>query len=295
MPGWDDVLHEIKITPGAVDVVRRKYLVRLHKYTGRNIITYHSGWLVKENAVNTDINDSDISGFMNAIKGLNPSQGLDLILHTRGGSPTAAEGIVKYLRSKFGKDIRVIVPQLAMSAGTMIACAAKLIIMGKQSNLGPIDPQFNGIPAFNIKHEFETAKADLLENPNNIHYWSILLNKYPAAFVKMAVDAIDLSEVLVREWLGTCMFNGAHPSDKAIINNIIEKLNEHDDSKHHGRHFNIDFCRSIGLKIFPLEEDQKLQDIVLSVHHAYSHTIVMTKTLKIIENHHGKAMIVQGK
>ena len=66
--------------------------------------------------------------------------------------------IVKYLRTKFNNDISVIVPHLAMSAGTMIACSAKEIIMGKQSSLGPNDPQFNGVPAYSIKMEFEQAK-----------------------------------------------------------------------------------------------------------------------------------------
>jgi len=42
----------------------------------------------------------------------------------------------------------------------MIACSAREIIMGRQSSLGPIDPQFMGIPAHNIKQEFEEAKAD---------------------------------------------------------------------------------------------------------------------------------------
>ena len=41
----------------------------------------------------------------------------------------------------FGTDIRAIVPQLALSAGTMVALACKEIIMGKHSSLGPIDPQ----------------------------------------------------------------------------------------------------------------------------------------------------------
>ncbi|WP_337461520.1 hypothetical protein [Jutongia sp.] len=77
---------------------------------------------------------------MTCIHGMDCSKGLDLVLHTPGDSPAAAEAIVNYLRAKFGNDIRVIVPQLAMSAGTMIACSAKQIIMGKQSSLGPIDP-----------------------------------------------------------------------------------------------------------------------------------------------------------
>ena len=65
---------------------------------------------------------------------------LDLILHSPGGSPEAAEAIVSYLRSRFS-HIRVIVPQLAMSAATMISCAADEILLGKHSFLGPTDPQ----------------------------------------------------------------------------------------------------------------------------------------------------------
>ena len=140
-------------------IFRRNYLKELSDYTGRNVIAYYSSWLSRQGQPNLDINDSDMTGFMNCIHGLDCTKGLDLILHTPGGSPAAAEAIVNYLRSKFNNDIRVIVPQLAMSAGTMIACSAKVIIMGKQSSLGPIDPQFNGIPAYNIMMEFEEARV----------------------------------------------------------------------------------------------------------------------------------------
>ena len=168
MAGWDDILRELGDTPSQTDIVRRKYLKALSNYTGRNTIAYYSAFLTRSVA-GTDINDSDMTGFMNALKGMDCSKGLDLILHTPGGSPAAAEAIVSYLRSKFHNDIRVIVPQISMSAGTMIACAAKVIIMGKQSSLGPIDPQFNGIPAYNIKAEFEEAKADLAVHPETLN------------------------------------------------------------------------------------------------------------------------------
>lgn len=291
MPGWDDILNEIRKNnnPNNLNQVKHKYIEELSNYTGRNVIVYYSGWL-KQATDNTEINDSDMVGFMNAVKDLDCSKGLDLILHTPGGSPVAAESIVKYLKSKFNNNIRVIVPHLAMSAGTMIACSAKEIIMGKQSSLGPIDPQFLGIPAYNIKKEFEEAKKDLSSNPENAAYWRILLSKYPAAFVKKAIDAIELSDALLKEWLGTNMFDAE--KDIGIINNIAQKLNEHDSSKAHGRHFDVIFCKSIGLKIFQLENDNKLQDIVLSIYHAFNHVIAMTNVAKIIENNLGKAYII---
>jgi len=73
---------------------------------------------------------------MLAINKLDRSKGLDLILHTPGGDIAATESLVDYLYSMFDKDIRVIVPQISMSDGTMIALASKEIVMGKHSNLG---------------------------------------------------------------------------------------------------------------------------------------------------------------
>lgn len=229
-----------------------------------------------------------MNGFMNTVRGLDCENGLDLVLHTPGGSPMAAEAIVKYLRSKFGKNIRVIVPHMAMSAGTMIACSAKEIIMGKQSSLGPIDPQLNGIPAYSIQSEFEDAKIDLANGTQNFNYWRLLLSKYPAAYVKMAMDAIALSDTLLREWLGSCMLEDAASE---TIEKVCNSLNEHVDSKAHARHFDASFCKSIGLHIIDLEADQRLQDAVLSVHHCYVHTFASTAAVKIIENQNGKAFI----
>lgn len=288
MAGWDDILKELGETLSQYDYVRRKYLKRLSDYTGRNTIAYYSAFLNKPNASNIDINDLDMTGFMNALKGMDCTKGLDLLLHTPGGSPAAAEAIINYLRKKFNNNIRVIVPQIAMSAGTMMACAAKSIVMGNQSSLGPVDPQFNGIPAYNIQMEFEEAKNDLASNPQNAQYWAIKLQQYPAAFLKTAIDAIQLSSTLLREWLSTCMFK---EEDKSVVDEIVAKLNEHDDSKTHGRHFNIDFCKNIGLKIEQLENDDELQDSVLSVHHAYMLTLSGTDTVKIIESQNGKAVI----
>lgn len=289
MAGWDDILEEIKNSPlkNSVDAIRRKYLKELSDLTSRNTIAYYSSWLVRQ-VENTDINDNDMNGFMDTVKGLDCSKGLDLILHTPGGSPMAAEAIVKYLRSKFGKNIRVIVPQLAMSAGTMIACSANEIIMGKHSSLGPIDPQLNGIPAYSIQSEFDDAKADLAQGNQNFNYWRLLLSKYPAAYVKMASDAIALSDTLLREWLVTGMLEGENDN---AIEKVCTSLNEHLDSKVHSRHFDMSFCKSIGLHIMELESDQALQDAVLSVHHAYVHTFSASSAVKIIENQQGKAFI----
>lgn len=121
-------------------LVRREYLKQLSDYTGRNTILYYSAWLQKSLMANGTfdfgINDNDKTGFMTCIYQLDKTKGLDLILHTPGGDISATESLVVYLQSIFGKDIRVIIPQMAMSAGTMISCSAKEIIMGKHSKFG---------------------------------------------------------------------------------------------------------------------------------------------------------------
>jgi len=92
--------------------VRRKYLSRLARLRGRNVITYYSGWLQKPHlandpSVNVGINDADKNGFMSAIHGMDRSKGLDLILHTPGGEMAATESLVDYLRAMFQTDICV--------------------------------------------------------------------------------------------------------------------------------------------------------------------------------------------
>lgn len=292
MPGWDELIREVETSTSkmALDEVRNKYIRRLSQLTGRNTVVYFSGWLKDPRLTNVDINDGDMVGFMNALREMDCSKGLDLILHTPGGDPCAAESIVKYLRSKFDKNIRVIIPHLAMSAGTMIACSAHSIVMGKQSSLGPIDPQIRGVPAYNILNEFDEAKKDLVNHPENRAYWQVLLSKYTVAYTKEALDAILLSTELVSTWLSTCMFTQSE-SDQLKIQNIVRALNEHYNSKIHNRHFNITFCKQLGLRVEELEANNQLQDAVLSIYHAFSITVSHSNATKIIENDAGKRYI----
>jgi len=120
MPNWNDILREINPTPTSIDEIRRTYLKKLHEKTQRNIIAYYSGFLSKPR-IDSSINDEDKNGFMMAIHNLDRKKGLDLILHTQGGDIAATESLVHYLHEMFGDDIRAVIAQIAMSAGTMIA------------------------------------------------------------------------------------------------------------------------------------------------------------------------------
>lgn len=293
MPNWSEVLLEIqkeqnknpKLNP--LDTVRRKYLKSVSDHTGRNVIAYYSGWLQKPGAPDTAVNDKDKSGFMLAINKLDKAKGLDLILHTPGGDIAATESLVDYLYSIFGYNIRVIVPQISMSAGTMIALSANCILMGKQSNLGPIDPQMGGLACQAVLDEFKQAKEDIKQNPHSASLWQVIISKYHPTFLGACQQAIEWSEIMVSDWLANNMCKG----DKSKIKGIMNTFSDHKKQKSHARHISKRECEEIGLNIISLEDDQGLQDAVLTTHHAFMHTFSSTTSVKIIENQNGIAYI----
>ena len=141
MPGWNSIQQEIQSSGTPYEHVRRAYLKTLAQKTGRNVIAYYSAFLQSHTNQVVSIMDADKEGFMNAIQGMDKSKGLALLLHTPGGDVAATESIGHYLRQIFGTNIDCYIPQLAMSGGTMLACCCQKIVMGKQSNIGPIDPR----------------------------------------------------------------------------------------------------------------------------------------------------------
>lgn len=294
MANWEDILNEIAAERSraqqAFDSVRKRHLLALANHTGRVTIAYYSGWLAKSNVLGTEIRDEDRDGFMRALHGVDTSTGLDLLLHTPGGSIAATQAIVLYLREKFGADIRAIIPHTAMSAGTIIACSTKAILMTRHSSIGPIDPQIGGIPAQGVLREFERAYQEISADPSRAAVWHPILAQYPPTFVGNCENAVKWSEKFTREQLADNMFNSAR-NKNTKIDKFINALTDYDEVKLHERQINYQEARKIGLNIDLLEDDQALQDLVLTAHHCYAHTLSSTAAFKIIENHQGASFI----
>lgn len=300
MPNWTEVLKEIQGTriDNPLDLTRKKYLAILNEYTGRNVIAYYSGFLQNPQG-NVSIDDNDKNALMQAVNGLDKSKGLDLLLHTPGGNIAATESIVLYLKSIFGNDIRAIIPQIAMSAGTMIALSCKEIIMGKQSNIGPIDPQFGGVSCSAVIEEFNKARKEINENPTNIPLWQPIISKYHPTYLGDCEKAIKWSENIVKQWLCENMFSQDADCDSKA-NVVVSQLGSHEDTFSHARHIHINECKKMGIVVSELEnldprqksECKDIQDCVLTIHHAYMHTFSNSPAVKIVENHMGNAMII---
>lgn len=289
MPTWSAILNEAnKVAAGNpqtatsyLDKLKKDYLRKLSEKTGRNVILYFSSFLGRQPSNDTLINDLDINAFMENVYGLDKKKGLDLILHTPGGDLAATEQIIQYLKSCFDGNIRAIIPQMAMSAGSMIAVSCKSVIMGKQSSLGPFDPQLNGIPCQSALREFNKAVEDVSKNPASLGLWQAILTKLNPTFLTLCEQADELAEELTEKILSD---KDIEQAEKTRIKNVFAK---NQDSKTHSRHIDRDKCRDAGLDVIDLDEDNELQDIVLTIHHCCMILAEKSTVGKIVENNIG--------
>lgn len=293
MPTWNEINREIveSSSKNACDEVRKKYLRQLGARVERPVIAYYSGFLQKKATdgrthPESAITDLDMNGLMAVVHNLDREKGLELLLHTPGGGTEATRAIVEYLYRMFGKNLRVIVPHMAMSAGTMIACAAKAIVMGKHSCLGPTDPQLHGSPAMGILAEVEKAIEDIRKEPLKQILYQQVFSKYPPAFIRDCERSRDGCRAMVAGWLAENML--AHEADpQAAAATIMSQLMDYAGTTAHNHHFLIDKCREMGLNVVALEDDQELQEDVLSVHHSFVASFARTNSIKVIQNSEG--------
>lgn len=280
MPSWSEIVTEVNSYSDVgleLDKKRKSYLDQIASITGNNVIAYYSGWLKAPDAPHVSIDEQDKNAFMTTVYKLDKTKGLDLILHTPGGDIAATESIVTYLKSIFKGNVRAFIPQISMSAGTMIAMSCKEIIMGEQSSLGPIDPQMGGIACQAVIDEFKRAVDEVSKNSAALGLWQTIISKYHPTFLTACENAVAWSAKLAEQWL-----KDVNP--EINFSKIQEVFLNHKSSYSHSRHLSKQDCKDAGLKIIDLEKKPELQDAVLSLHHCYM--ILLDKFLisKIVEN-----------
>lgn len=278
MPSWNELLAEFG--KQADDTTKSDWLNdRLTEALnavgelrgGRNVLMYGSAFLQKPGlpAGDISITREDINGFMACAYGMDWPNGLTLMLHTPGGSPNAAETIVSYLRSKFNQ-MEVIIPALAMSAGTMISLGADKLVMGRQSQIGPIDPQMvmgsQSVSAQAVVDQFEQAKTDILQDQTMAHVWAPILPSLGPSLLVEAENALSYSESMVSSWLQQWMFYG-NPNAAPQADNAARYFNDAKRHRSHGRRIDRDEARKRNLSVEDLETSQELQETVLTAYH----------------------------
>ncbi len=299
MPNWSDLQGELDRT--APDEQGDFISEQLQRYTAlidqryeRNVLYYSSSFLQKPQVpgIFTSITMEDINGFMAGVHGLDFNKGLLLILHTPGGMAEAAQTIVDYLRSKFA-DIDILVPTYAMSAGTMIALGCDRIIMGRQSQLGPTDPQIivedRPFSAHSIVEQFEEAKTQITNNPALAHAWAPVLRSFGPALFQEARKSISYGQNLVQDWLSKYMFS--ERANPAALAEEVATYFGGDQHGSHGRRIDRDEARDQQLEVLDLEDDQELQEDVLTLYHLSTIAFERTSAVKSVVSSNGRFWI----
>lgn len=187
---------------------RQAIIKNIQARSGRRLICYVSG---SECAIERD----DTVPFVDLLHNVPRGIDLDLLLHTGGGDIDAAEKLIDMMRRTIGTStLRIIVPDFAKSAGTLMVLGADYVVMSDSSELGPIDPQIvlsdrNGN---RIQHSvksyldaYDEHTTTLQKEPGNIAA-QIMIGKLDPATVKLFQAVLARAHRLAEDLLKRGMF-----------------------------------------------------------------------------------------
>lgn len=154
---------------------------------------------------------------------------LAVVLETDGGSIELVQRIVETMRHYY-REVEFIVPNRAMSAGTVLALSGDRIWMNYYSVLGPIDPQIrtdNGfVPAIGYLEMYKRL-VDKSTNGNiSPAEMAFLLEKFDPAEMFLIEEHQKLSVTLLKEWLVRYKFKNWKQTVKRKLT-VDRKMRKH--------------------------------------------------------------------
>ena len=167
---------------------RQALINQIQDRTGRRLICYVGGY-------NCPIDEKDTMPFVDLLHNVPSAKAVDLLLHTIGGSIDAAEKIIRMVRGRVHEAaLRIIVPEFAKSAGTLMVLGADNVVMSDMSELGPIDPQIHLFGKWqsvqNYLDAYNTHYEALEREPGNVAA-QIMLGKLDPVAIKLCQAAKD--------------------------------------------------------------------------------------------------------
>ena len=219
-----------------------------------------------------------------AIERIRPKKNrLAFILQTDGGFAETARRISDTLRHHY-KVVDFIVPNYAMSAGTILALSGDEIHMDYYSVLGPIDPQeeVDGklVPALGYVIRYEALLAKGAQGSLTAEELAVLLN-FDQAKLYSIEQGKNLSTALLKEWLVKYKFKDWKVTEthhhkvtmamkRARAEEIAKKLNDTELWNSHGLGINrARLERQVGLKINDFGKNKSLNDTLRSYHRLF--------------------------
>jgi hypothetical protein len=205
---------------------------------------------------------------------------LTILLNTPGGSAETVEKMVEIIRHHY-KEVFFVVPDYAMSAGTIFCMSGDKIFMDYSSSLGPIDPQvFNGttyVPALGyldkVNELIEKARDGTLTQAE-----FLILQNQDLAMLRSYEQARDLTITLLKNWLVSYKFKEwtEHKSDPMKIGQLVSAEEKQQRAEEiadmlgnnkiwhsHGRMINISKLQSVlRLEIEDYSEQTELRTLI---------------------------------
>ena len=131
-----------------------------------------------------------------------------IFIETGGGSVQTVEKMVELIRAHYSGKVTFVVPDMAMSAGTVLCMSGDAIMMDYSSSLGPIDPQVlvkkNGEEAYVPALGYLDKVDELIEKSANGTLTAAefaLLKDMDLGLLRSYEQARDLSVELMKKWL----------------------------------------------------------------------------------------------
>lgn len=245
------------------------------------------------------VNQWDVKSIYSTLQELPSKCDIELIVHTLGGLPQKSKQIIEFLRSKLGSKnrLRIVIPEIAKSAGTLIVLGADDITMSTPSELGPIDPQiprYSGsqiqyVPAWSYIDSFKYLQENSKdENGNLKHEFYPLLASFDMPFHQICMNAVRETEKTAREFLAAGMLK----RNKTKIEDII-KFFLYDRRPHEALVSSSEVSQKLGKsKIEILGEDDELWKLYWELHCRICALLDKTPIVKLVE-HEGGSLVRQ--
>lgn len=200
---------------------------------------------------------------------------LVIFLNTPGGVVEAVEKFDNINRH-FYEEVFFVVPDAAMSAGTVFCLSGDRIYMDYSSSLGPIDPQvFNGkqyVPALGYLDKVN----EMIDKSTNKGLLSqaelVFLQQQDIAFLRACEQQRDLTIDLIQEWLVKYKFKNwnTHSDGRPVTKEdkrqrakeIASKLGDNKVWLSHGRCIDIKKLKEMKLEIDDYSEDRELKKLI---------------------------------
>lgn len=192
------------------------------------------------------------------VEDMNPKrEKLLVVLETNGGSIETAERIADVFRRHYPKEVSFLIPNFAMSAGTVLVMSGDAIYMDYYSIMGPIDPQIRNregtgyVPALGYLEKYNELVKKSKKGGLSQAELAFLIEKFDPADLHRFEQARDHSVDLLKKWLVKYKFKNwdrtrgrnlkvtvAMRESRAA--EIARKLNDTRKWRSHGRGLSID-------------------------------------------------------